>query len=49
MHAHKMCIVADEIEGNETKVIEIPEKEAYKFLEEECDNDIDSLVLRLRL
>ncbi|EAR95626.2 hypothetical protein TTHERM_00266360 (macronuclear) [Tetrahymena thermophila SB210] len=44
----KMMIVADEIEGEETKIIEIPSEEALTFLREECDNNLDSLVLRLR-
>lgn len=45
----KLFIVADEVEGSQSRVIEIPENDAYKFLKEECDNDIESLVLRLRL
>ena len=48
MYEAKMMIVADEIEGDETKIIEIPQEEALIFLREECDNDLDSLVLRLR-
>ncbi len=44
-----MLIVAEEVEGSETKIIEIPETEAIEFLREECDNDIESLVLRLRM
>jgi hypothetical protein len=41
--------VAEEVDGGEVKVIEIPMDEAEEFLREECDNDLESLVLRLRL
>jgi hypothetical protein len=44
-----MFILADEVDGNETKIIEIPEPEALEFLKVECDNNIESLVLRLRM
>lgn len=44
-----MLIIAEEVDGNEIKVIEIPEKEALEYLRDECDNDFESLTLRLRV
>ena len=44
-----MVIIAEEIEGDEKKIIEIPQREAFNFLLNECSNLIEGLVLRLRI
>ncbi|KAL4429319.1 hypothetical protein ABPG74_002305 [Tetrahymena malaccensis] len=44
-----LIILAEHVENQELKIIEIPYDEAQEFIREECDNDVNSLALRLRL
>ena len=40
-------ILCEEINGFDIKVIEIPYHEAYKFMKEECSDNLEILVSKL--